>query len=221
MHRCLRGPCATHALAIALLAAATAVPAAGVTVTALDKDGQPLANAVVYARPVNGVAPMGAPAAVRVAQQGMEFVPYVTVLRVGSSADFPNLDPRTHHVRSFSPAKEFNFFLSPGKGGATVVFDTPGAVVVYCMLHDWMRSYIYVVDTPWFAKSDESGIVSLTDLPEGSYRLAAWHPDFGHMLPALEQALSLGKDQNAAVRFQFPFKPKKPRGPRGRARRRR
>jgi len=39
-----------------------------------------------------------------------------------------------------------------------------------------MIGYIYVADSPFYGRSNESGQLSLHDLPAGNYRLTAWHP---------------------------------------------
>lgn len=186
--------------------------AASVTATLLDRDGKPLPRGVVYVMPAKGPAPASPVSSLRVTQKDMEFVPAVSVVRVGSKAEFPNLDPTTHHVRSFSQAKEFSFFLKPGEPQKTeVILDKPGPIVFYCMLHERMRGFIFVVDTPWHAQSDSAGSATIADLPAGSYRVYAWHPEQGHVLPPLEQTLNLTADGAAALRFEFQFRPRKRR----------
>jgi hypothetical protein len=39
-----------------------------------------------------------------------------------------------------------------------------------------MLAYVYVVDTPWFAKTDAQGRARLDGLPAGEYEVHAWHP---------------------------------------------
>ena len=162
---------------------------------------------------VRGAPPASAPRTEVVGQKGWEFTPYVTAVRAGSKVEFPNLDRTTHHVKSFSPAKEFEFFLAADKGPSPVIeFDKPGAVVVYCTLHDWMRAYVYVVDTPWFAKSADTGTGTVKDLPNGTYKLTAWHPDLGSVGTPLTQTVTL-KDGASKVKFDFALTPRKPRTP--------
>jgi hypothetical protein len=38
-----------------------------------------------------------------------------------------------------------------------------------------MLAYIHIVDTPYFAKTDDSGKVKLNDLPAGQYQLKVWY----------------------------------------------
>jgi hypothetical protein len=57
-----------------------------------------------------------------------EFVPYVLVLRVGSSVKFLNKDDIRDHVYSFSPAKRFELPLYGGTPATPVLFDKVGVV---------------------------------------------------------------------------------------------
>jgi hypothetical protein len=38
-----------------------------------------------------------------------------------------------------------------------VVFDQPWAVTLGCNIHDWMKAYVYVVDTPYYAVTGPDG----------------------------------------------------------------
>lgn len=199
---------------VALASLSTLAGAAGFQVTIQDKDGKALPNVAVFATPVSGTVPASPPGREVLGQQGWEFTPYLSVVRRGTTVEFPNLDRTVHHVKSFSPAKEFEFFLSTEKGGMqTVLFDRAGPVIIYCMLHDWMRAYVYVTDTPWYAKSAEAGTVTLENLPAGEYRVTAWHPDLGQFNPPQVLTRAITKDEVAALQFKFPLSPRKPRPP--------
>ena len=109
-----------------------------------------------------------------VAQRDSEFVPLVAAVRTGATVRFPNEDKIKHHVYSLSAAKRFDLPLHGGGTTAAVVLDRPGVVSVGCNIHDWMRSYIVVLDTPWFARSGADGVVRLS-APAGRYRREIWH----------------------------------------------
>lgn len=149
--------------------------AAAIEAKISDAGGKALADAVIFAEPVAGKAPRGKLTAI-IDQVDKEFVPYVSIMQTGTSVTFPNKDNTRHQVYSFSPAKTFNLKLYAGNAAEPVVFDKPGAVTMGCNIHDWMLAYVYVVDTPWFGKSDEKGVAKIADLPAGEYHLKAWHP---------------------------------------------
>ena len=104
------------------------------------------------------------------------FVPHVKVIPVGSQVNFPNKDNIRHHVYSFSESKKFELPLYKGTPAKPVTFGRPGVVVLGCNIHDWMRGYVYVSDTPYFAKTDKSGNASIQNLPSGEFTLTIWHP---------------------------------------------
>lgn len=52
-------------------------------------------------------------------------------------------------------------------------------VALTCDRHDFMENWLYVVDSPYFAISDEAGKFSIGDVPVGQYDLVAWHPVLG------------------------------------------
>jgi plastocyanin len=142
--------------------------AADLTVKLLDNRGAPAAQVVVLARPA---------ATARVTQQFQAFAPEVLPVAVGTTVQFPNLDRMRHHVYSFSPANTFEIRLYSGEQIPQVKFDTPGIVAIGCNIHDWMQGYIYVTDAPYFATTDATGTATLRGLPNGEFRVAAWHPE--------------------------------------------
>ncbi|WP_144393772.1 methylamine utilization protein [Pleionea sediminis] len=109
-------------------------------------------------------------------QVNKEYVPQVIAITQGSKVTFPNKDNIKHHVYSFSDAKPFELPLYEGTPANPVVFDNPGIVVLGCNIHDWMRGYIYVSDSPYIAITNESGKTSIKNFPDGNYQLELWHP---------------------------------------------
>jgi len=184
--------------------------AGSVSATAYSKTGELMSDVVVFATPLGlAVPPAGKADTAVIAQQQMQFTPYVTVLRVGTEVKFPNYDKIEHHVKSFSPAKEFEIKPYQKITPPPVMFDKTGIIVVYCLFHEWMRAYVLVVDTPYFGKSEAAGVVDLNNLPEGKYEIRAWHPDMGYIKPPLLQTLNVTATGTQQIRFNFDFNPKK------------
>ena len=178
--------------------------AAGVT----DQDGNPLADAVVVAVPAEGGAPHAAPSAREIVDQiGEEFVPRVKPILVGTPVFFPNKDNIRHQVYSFSPAKRFELPLYAGTPAKPVVFDKPGVVVLGCNIHDWMIGYIYVSESPYFAKTGADGKAVLADLPTGGYRVRAWHPRLQGPESATQQTAELGGNGRSELSWKLVLKP--------------
>jgi len=184
---------------------------------AVDRDGQPLANVVMTLKPRDGRAlPQTPPTTAVVAQEDLAFKPYVTVIRRGSSVSFPNRDRVEHHIKSFSASRPFEIPVhKPGVTPDPIRFDQEGAVVTYCILHDWMRAYIYVADTPYFGQTTSTGVVRIDEVPSGEYVVEAWHPDLGQFRPPLNASVTIPAVGTAAqINFRFDFKPRPLRQPR-------
>jgi plastocyanin len=198
-------------ITLSLLAVLCALPACAASIDAQVRDaaGAPLADAVVYAVPASGPVEARSGRTAQVEQIDREFVPYVTAVQTGTSVAFPNRDPILHHVYSFSPAKPFEIKLYSGKAPREIVFDKPGVVTLGCNIHDWMVGYIFVVSTPWFARTDNSGHARLADMPAGRYELRAWHPR--QRAQVAMQAVTLEASSDLAPAFAIDAAPLKPR----------
>lgn len=174
-----------------------------------DRNGKPVEDAVLYATPLDAALPPlnRNAAAAEVAQENHNFTPYVTVIRTGSSVRFPNRDPHDHHLKSFSEAKPFELRVySKKEEPAPIVFDKSGEVALVCHLHDWMRGYIFVVDTPYAVKTDKSGNALLKDLPPGRYEVKAWAPTM--LVPPAPQTVEVTEAGSTSVTFKLNYTPK-------------
>ena len=165
-------------LLIGLVAALTAMPlvAAPLTVRVLDARGHPVSDAVVTLRPDGGARPAHVGGPYVMAQQNMQFHPFVLVVPVGATVSFPNRDSTKHDVYSFSPAKPFELKLFAKDQTRSVHFDKPGIVALGCNIHDQMTAFIVVTDSQWTAKTDGRGVVTFADAPDQPARLTVWHP---------------------------------------------
>ena len=164
-------------LALASAAAFAQAPGFDLTATVIDQQGKPVGDAVVVAVPVDGNLRLPLkPRDDVVDQVDKQFLPKVSVVQVGTSVLFPNNDNVRHQVYSFSPAKRFELPLYSGVPAQPIVFDKPGVVVLGCNIHDWMVGYVYVSESPYFAKTTATGKARLADLPPRAYIVRVWHP---------------------------------------------
>jgi len=144
---------------VLVLLAALAAPgarAADLQVAVHTARGQPVRDAVVTYYPRGGAAPgpVRFDWPYRMAQQNLQFDPFVLVVPVGSTVAFPNRDTVRHQVYSFSPAHPFELKLYGRDQTRTVRFDRVGVIALGCNIHDSMVGFIKVVDTPYAAKTD-------------------------------------------------------------------
>jgi plastocyanin len=195
------------AIAIACVLASPAW-AAEIGATVRDRDGRPIADAVVVAVPVEGAPRIPPPAAREIVDQvNSEFVPRIKPVLVGSSVFFPNKDNIRHQVYSFSPAKQFELPLYAGTPATPVVFDKPGVVVIGCNIHDWMIGYIYVSESPYFAKTGANGVARLADLPARQYTVRVWHPRLQGPEEATRQAANVASGPRADLEWTLTLRP--------------
>jgi plastocyanin len=173
-----------------------------------DHHGKAIPDAVVVATPQDPKAGqhMKLPAD-SIDQVDKQFVPYVKPVFVGAKVRFPNSDKIRHQVYSFSPAKKFELPLYGGTDAPPVVFDKPGVVVLGCNIHDWMVGYIYVSDSPFFAKTEAAGTATIGDLPPGEYTVRIWHPGMEHADEAATRQVTLNADAPTNVDWSLSIKP--------------
>jgi hypothetical protein len=163
---------------IVALSAGGAAHAGDLTISVRSADGKPVPDAVVMVYP-NGQptkGPIKFPWAYRVAQQNIQFSPFMLVAPVGADVQFPNLDKVRHHVYSFSAGNKFEIKLYGHEENRTARMNTPGVVAIGCNIHDQMVSFIRVVDTAYAGKTDANGVVTVRDVPAGAITARLWHP---------------------------------------------
>lgn len=151
--------------------------AATLEVRVVDGAGRAVPNAVVTVRPSGGVQrPMKAARVLSVIQKDMQFAPFVSVIPVGATVSFPNLDRTKHHVYSFSPAKKFELKLFARDQSRSIRFDKPGVIALGCNIHDSMSAFIVVTDSAWTAVTDSRGMVRFADVATAAGSMTVWHP---------------------------------------------
>ena len=193
------------ALLATLGLAASCAVGATLSVQVSDSAGKPLADAVVVADAEAGVAMPRLLKPAEIEQRGLRFLPLVSVIQTGSRVAFPNNDKVKHHIYSFSAAKKFDQKLYSGVTAPPQVFDKAGLVVLGCNIHDRMVSYVKVVDSPYFAKTDAAGMARIEVPAAGKYMVSAWHYRMSGT-PA-EQAALLKSEVPTALAFKLPLKP--------------
>ena len=131
-------------------------------------------NTVVYFEPAKkGPAPK--PLKTEMSTLKKEFNPRLVVVPVGSTVNFPNLDPILHNAFSISGKNSFDLGLA-GKGpGKAATFKEAGIVRVFCNVHHGMFGYIFVVQTPYWAKVAPDGTFHIAGVPAGAGKLTVWN----------------------------------------------
>ena len=129
----------------------------------------------------------------RMDQRGKRFLPHLLVVERGAEVDFPNSDPYFHNVFSLFNGKRFDLGLYASGESRPVLFNRTGVSQIFCNIHPQMSAVIVTVDTPYFAQSNQSGIVNLSEIPEGKYQLNVWHERATPQeLSALKRSVNIG-----------------------------
>jgi hypothetical protein len=140
-------------------------------------------------------------------QRGCMFVPRVVALHTGQTLAVKNSDPVSHNVHPMPRnSREWNQQQSPGAPDLARRFIRPEVMIpVKCNVHSWMRSYIGVMDHPYFAVTGSTGDFEWTQIPPGEYTVAVWHEALGE----LTERITLKANDHATVNFTFPPAPEK------------
>ncbi len=110
---------------------------------------------------------------VKIDQKGFRFIPHVVAVQTGSSIRFLNNDPEPHNV--YSPEGRYNLGTWPTGDTKDYVFKKAGVYSQLCNIHPDMLAFVVVLDTPYFAVTDEAGNYAIRNVPPGRYTLVVWH----------------------------------------------
>lgn len=139
------------------------------------------------------------------AQQDLQFLPYVKVVQRNVDVAFPNKDDVAHHVYSFSKNNAFELPLYLDKKVPSLAFGHAGQVTLGCNIHDWMLGYVLVVDTPLHAQlKGRSAIIN--DIPDGTYTLHFWHPGMDRREKITQSIVITNSPQAQTIQLQHEVK---------------
>jgi hypothetical protein len=134
--------------------------------------------AFVYVKSgISGNVPPAPGSPVYMDQVSCVFTPHVVGIRVGQPLVVLNSDNLLHNVHSLPFLnKEFNIGLPEAGMDIRKSFDQPEVMIaIKCDVHPWMKSWIGVLDHPYFSISNAVGSYRIPDLPPGRYTIEAWH----------------------------------------------
>jgi plastocyanin len=165
------------------------------TVETYAGDGANLANVFVYVK--SGAEKFAAdtpttPAEIN--QEGCRYHPHVLGVMVNQPVKILNSDQTTHNIHP-TPAnnREWNESQAPGQAPIDKTFAREEIMLpVKCNQHPWMKMYINVVKSPYFAVTDDKGNYTIKDLPPGDYTLAFVHEKGG----TTEQKVTIGSKED-------------------------
>ena len=134
-------------------------------------------------------------------QKGCLYTPHVLALQTRQMLKVSNSDPTTHNVHPLPKVnREWNKSQPGGASDIEYKFARQEIMLpVKCNIHPWMRSYISVVDHPFFAVSGADGSFEIKGLPPGTYTIEAKHERLGTQ----ETSVTVGDAESKEIAFSF------------------
>jgi plastocyanin len=162
-----------------------------------------LENAFVYVKDGLGSRAFDTPRQeVAIDQQGCRFQPHVLGVMAGQEIKITNSDPTAHN---FHATPKNNHEVNESQAASAGPLDKSFAheeimIPVKCNQHPWMKMYVNVVKSPFFAVADHDGKYELKGLPPGNYTVAVVQEKLG------EQTQKVTVAPKATTKADFIFK---------------
>jgi plastocyanin len=165
-------------------------------------DGGKLANVFVYVKDGLGNRTFDVPKdPVVLDQSGCKYHPHVLGVMAGQTLKIVNSDPTTHNIHP-TPAdnREWNESQPPQAAPLEKSFAREEIMLpVKCNQHPWMKMYVNVVKSPFYAVTGPDGKFEIKGLPPGDYTLAFVQEKMG----AQEQKVTLAAKDSKTVDVKF------------------
>lgn len=135
--------------------------------------------------------------------KGCLFQPHVVLHGVKSGAlKISNSDPVNHNTHLVpSKNEDFNKMIASGKsesyGPDLKAEKLP--MSVKCDIHGWMEGHVWIVDHPYYELSGKNGSFAISDVPAGSWQLAAWHGGKNAVVKGPSMTVEAGKSATVAI----------------------
>ena len=113
-------------------------------------------------------------------QKGCMYEPRILGLMPEQEIMIKNSDPTLHNVNAAQGATTlFNTAQPKGAPDLKKSFEEPGVYKFKCDVHSWMRAFAVTVDNPFHGVTGDDGTVSIAKVPDGKYKVMAWHSQYG------------------------------------------
>ena len=144
--------------------------------------GGHLSNVFVYVKDGLGTRTFDVPTeAITLDQSGCKYHPHVLGVAVGQTIKIVNNDPTTHNIHP-TPRdnREWNESQPPQAAPLEKTFAREEIMLpVKCNQHPWMRMFVNVTKSPFYAVSGPDGKFEIKGLPPGDYTIAFVHEKLG------------------------------------------
>ncbi len=172
------------------------------TAETLVADKGHLANVFVYVKDGLGNRTFEVPKEpVVIDQKGCRYHPHVLGALAGQTLAIKNDDPTTHNIHPTpKDNREWNESQPPQAAPLQKSFAREEIMLpVKCNQHPWMKMYINVVKSPFFAVTGPDGNYQIKGLPPGDYTIAFVHEKLGEQA----QKVTLAAKDSKTVDVSF------------------
>jgi hypothetical protein len=131
--------------------------------------------------------------------------PLVSVMRNHEPLGVVNRDPVMHAIQIYQKETGLRLMTFPlpvthkPQLGYVQLANGKRIVQVICAMHEYMQTWGWIVDNPYYARSRRGGGYLIDEIPPGTYKVMAWHP---HMQP-IEKIVTV--PPNGVVELDFEF----------------
>ena len=187
-------------------------------------------DVVVYLEGIEKGKPFAEKTVPQIEARDCLFLPFTSVVRDDQSVTVVNMDPVMHDIQAYETSNLgarvlFNVPLPMNPQHPRDLKDRSDAgmyhkhmagppmkqlvnlskgrkiFVMQCGFHVYMESWGLAIANPYFAKTDEQGRFTLTDVPPGTYKLVVWHP---YVRKAVEQTVTIGPKGTVEANIAVP-----------------
>ena len=141
--------------------------------------------------------------AVQLDQKGCHYTPHVLGVQTNQKISITNSDQTQHNIH-WIPKQNPEWNQSQANGAPPIekTFQRAEVLVpVKCNQHPWMKAYIGVMRTPFFAVSSTNGAYEIKGVPPGTYTVVAWKEGGA----GTEKTMQVTVPANGAGKADFAF----------------
>ena len=133
-----------------------------------------------------------------------EFLPFVSIVQNHGSFVMKNEDPIIHNAQLYQSEKGNLLLTVPNSPNSTGTFPieferNKKIYQMICGMHEFMQTWGYAVDNPYYALTDKNGNFTIDELPPGEYDVIAWRPHF----KPIEQRITVKANGTTPLSFEF------------------
>ncbi|HXZ25797.1 MAG TPA: carboxypeptidase-like regulatory domain-containing protein [Nitrospiria bacterium] len=147
------------------------------------------------------------PIVINLVAKDCQFLPFVSIVQSAGAFTMTNKDPILHNAQVYQAGRG-NLLLTvpnPPHSSGTFTFRFERHQHIYqliCGMHEFMQTWGYAVDNPYYALTDVHGNFRIDGLPPGTYKVIAWRPHF----QPIEQTVTIAPKGTASTAFAFDAK---------------